>query len=143
MAGTFWGDHHHIDLLGRYNLSIVNIESMGEQKGLSFFEMGLDILFVKLSLDMILSEDLDQIGLFGRLSCADRLETVPKGKLIILTPLPLGDDDVETAISQVLSLGMPLTSVTNNGNHFSFQVNKICIFVVIYLHFFSFRLFRI
>jgi hypothetical protein len=112
----------------------MNIESMGEQEGFSLLEIGFDIHFIEFGLDMILGEDLNKIGLFRRLFGSDWFKSVSKSKLIIFTPLPLRDKDVEAAISQVLGLGMPLAPITDNGNLLSLQMVEVGILIIIDFH---------
>src|SRR4030043_2477227 len=96
--------------------------------------MGFNILFIKFRLDMILGEDLNEVALFGSFGRNDRFKTISKSKLIIFTPLSLGDDDMETTLSQILGLGMPLAPIADDDNLFPFQVFAVGILVIIDFH---------
>src|SRR4030042_5529595 len=100
MARTFWGDHHHIDLSGWDDLAIMDIKSMREQEGFPLLKIGLDVHFIESGLDMILGEDLNQIGLFGCLRSGDWLEALFEGKTIIFSSPPFCNDHAPPPLPQ-------------------------------------------
>jgi hypothetical protein len=134
MAWPFGRDHDHIDLFGRNDLTVMDIEPMGEKKSLPFLELRLDILLIELGLDMVLCENLDEIGFLRCLSGGYRFKAIFKGKLVVFRSCQFGDDDIKAAVPQILGLGMSLASITHDRNLLTLQIFVVCILVIIDLH---------
>jgi hypothetical protein len=53
------------------------------------------------------------------------------GEVIIGTTRSLGDNDIEPAVSQVLSLGMALAAISNDGNRFAGKNGEVGVSFVV------------
>ncbi len=131
VAGAFRCDHDDVDIGRRHYLVIVNIEAVRKNEGFALLQSALDLALVKFSLKVVLGKYLYNVGVSGRLCGAHRLEAVFYGKLVIRCPFKLGNDDIYTAVAQILRLGVSLAPITNYSDLAVFKNFKIRIFVVI------------
>ena len=62
MAGALGGSHEHVHILTRYDLTEMDIESMGESKVSALFDIRFDVLLVHAALKFIGYENHYDIG---------------------------------------------------------------------------------
>ncbi|OPZ89632.1 MAG: hypothetical protein BWY75_01081 [bacterium ADurb.Bin425] len=106
---------------------------MGEDQGIALHEIRLDELLVDHGLNMVLGEDLDQVGfLRSRLRVPD-FPTVGDGVLVVGRAGQFGDDDFNAAVAQAQGLGAALNPVADNPNLLPVEKRKISVVVVEHL----------
>ena len=103
---------------------------MREAENFSFAQVRLDGRFVELSLRLVGRENLDPIGALGGFGWSDDRHAVG-------TSLPGGaalgiesDDDVVSAIAQILRLRVSLRTIAEYGNCFALQRGRIGIVLI-------------
>lgn len=134
MAGALGGDHDAVNTLGRNDLLEMNVEAVTEGNDVTLFKMRQNLSSKDISLMLVGQQDHDHISLLGSVSYGHGFETVFLGEIVVRSAGTLGNNDIDAGITQVLSMGMPLTAVTDNGHGFVFQQAQICIFLIINFH---------
>ena len=131
MPRALRGDEHHVVAGRGLDLPEVEVEAVaGHQHG-ALLEIRLDRRFVDVGGELVGEEDVDQIGLLDRILDAHRLEAVLLGELIVRPARPLGDDDLEPAVTEVLGLRVPLAAVADDGDGLAIEGLEISVGVVI------------
>src|SRR5713101_8949665 len=119
MAGTLGRDHDHVHIFRRLDGLEVNREAVREAENLAFVEGRLDGRFVEFGLSLVRRENLNPVGALGGFGWSDHGHTV-RARLLRGTALRIkADDDVVSAVTQVLRLCMSLRPVPENGDGFA------------------------
>ena len=131
MSRSLRSDHGHIHVLRRYDLSEMNIESVGKHEHVPFFQIRLNVLLVHGSLLLIIDQDHDDIRLLRRL-CRGKyfkslLHCLGPGSASFIK----SDDDMASGFLQVQGMCMALAAISDDGNGLSFQHGKIAVFLII------------
>lgn len=82
-------------------------------------------------LRLVRHEDLHDIRAAGRLADAQYFEAVV-ARFVSRFAFAKPDDNLKSAVAQVLRLSMPLAAVADNCNRLALQYTLICIFFVIH-----------
>lgn len=134
MPRSLGSDHVYVNILGRNNLTEVNIEAVSKQEGLAGLEIGLDILTIHLRLMLVGQQNHDDVGSSGRFGGGHGSETMFPGKLVVGTARTLTHDDVDAGVTQILGMGMPLAAVADDGNGLALKIIQVGILFVIGFH---------
>ena len=89
---------------------------MGKGDGLAGGEVGGNVLLVHIGLILIVDEDHDDVGGLGGLGDGHHLEAVLLGHGPGLAALAQADDDVTAGVPEILSVGVTLRAVADDGN---------------------------
>ena len=116
MAGALGGSHEHVHIGGGLDLLIPDIETVGKRQGLASGEVGGDVLLIHIGLGLVIDEDHDDVGSLGRLGHGDHLEPVLLRHGPGLAALAQADDDVTAGVPEILSVGVTLRAVADDGN---------------------------
>ena len=71
MSGSLGSDHGNINVLGRYDTSEMNIETMCKHKHVAFLKVWLDVFLIHICLKLIIDQDHNDVCLFCRLCCCE------------------------------------------------------------------------
>ncbi len=94
---------------------------MREAENFTFVQMRLDGRFVEFGLGLVGRENLYPVGAFGGFGGSDHGHSI-RARLRGGTALGIeADDDVVSAVTQILRLRVSLRTVSENGNGFSLQ----------------------
>ena len=99
----------------------MNVEAVGKKQGLARAHVGPQVVFVEAGLDVILGQDLDHLGLFGRLGGGDRLKAVLYRQLIVRGSRDLGHQHVQAGIPEVQGLGVALGAKPDNSHFLALE----------------------
>ena len=130
MSRTFWSDHENIDKFWWDNLPKMNIESMSPCEGHAFSQMRFDILFIHGPLLVIGNQDHQDIGFFCSFRNGHDVQSILLGSFPESTIFSKTNDNFYSTIMKISSMGMPLASITNNGNCFLLYEFDVHIFVI-------------
>ncbi len=133
MSGAFGSDHGHVDEIGRYDLAVMDIETVGKHQGLALDHLVGDGFLIDLGLELIGDQHHDDVGPFGRLGGVQNFKPGLLGSFIALGALGLGDDYLKAAVTQVLGMGVSLAAVADNSDDLILQQCHIRIFFIINL----------
>src|SRR5690606_15986932 len=138
VPGPLRRHHVDVDVLGGYDLGEVDVEAVREAEGVPLLQVRLDIFLVNYRVNLVGKEDLDHLRLLRRLRRRRHPDPVR------LRPLPgprsrdVRRDDLEPRVLEVLGLGVPLASVSYDGDRLPLQNAQVGVPVVVYLcHFLS------
>ena len=101
MAGAFGSYHNYIDILGGLYAAVVNVEAVGESKGLALGHKGLDRLLIKLSLLFVVDEYHDDVGIFGGVGRGHNLKARLFGLCPALAALVKAYDNIYARVTKV------------------------------------------
>ena len=121
MSRTLGSDHHHVNVRRRNDRLEMNAEAVRNAQNLSRMQIGLDGLFVEFALGFIGSEDLDPVGALGGFVGRHHDHAIGSRLLRALARRVEPDDDFESAVAEILRLGVSLAAVTDNGDRLALQ----------------------
>ena len=121
MAGAFGCHQQRVDTLGGIDLAEVQVESVGAHEHIAWSKIRLDVRSIQIALDFVGKQNVDDVGIATRFVDLKRLEAMADGQIVVLATGALADDDLATAITQVLCLRMALGSIAQNRNGFVFE----------------------
>src|SRR5258708_9208856 len=119
MAGAFRRNHDHVHILRRLEGCEVDRKAVGEGENLAFVEGRLDGRFVEFGLSLVGRENLNPVGTLGGFGWSDHGHTVGARLLGGATLGIEADDDVVSAVAEVLRLRVCLRAVSENGYGFA------------------------
>ena len=114
MSGTFGSDHGNINVLGRYDTSEMNIETMGEHQHIALFQVGLDVILVQISLLLIIDQDHDDVSTLCSFCSGKYFKSLCLSLCPGLGALVQTDDNMTSGILQVQCVCMTLAAVADN-----------------------------
>src|SRR5690554_2166867 len=128
------GNHDHVQILARYDLVVVDGETVGESQGRALLQVRLDFVLVQLGLELVRSQDHDHVGSrYGSRYVGD-FQTMG---------FSLGDGgrtraqahgNVNAGILQVAGVGMALGAVTDDSDLLALDDAQITVFVIKNVH---------
>ena len=134
MAGALGSDHDHVEISTRHDLVVVDVEAMRESQGRARLDIGLDVVLVHLGDVFVRQQNHDQIsGLDGIVDFHDLeaglADLVPRS-----AALAQADHDVHAAFVEVLSMGMALAAIADDGNGLALDQAQVTVLVVKNFH---------
>ena len=115
----------------RDDLAEVNVEAVRAHQQRALLQIRANLGFVDVSLHFIGQQNVNEIGLLDRIGNRQRLEAVADGEVVIRTARALADDDVTTAVSQVLGLSVSLAAIAQDGDDFVLEEGEVGVGVVV------------
>jgi len=119
VAGTFRRDHDYVHIFRRLDGLEVNRKAVREAENFAFVEGRLDGGFVEFRLSLVGSENLNPVGALGGFRRSNHGHSICARLLGGATLGIEADDDLVSAVTQVLRLRMSLRPVPENGNGFA------------------------
>src|SRR5215471_16041798 len=113
MSGTLGRNHDHIDIARRHDGFEMNAESVREPQNLALAETGFDGL-IKSRVGLIGSENVDPIPTFCRLGRRKHRKAIAACLFRARPGWVEAYNYLETAVAQVLRLGVSLASVSQD-----------------------------
>src|SRR5689334_2287811 len=129
MTGRFWRDHRDVNIGGRIDCAVTNVEAVGEHEHLAGGEMRLDVLFVERRLLCIRCQNHDNIGPCSSFGWSGDGKSVSLGAGAGGALRRQSDADTHAVVAQILRVSMPLRAVTDNRDLLALDQRKVCIFV--------------
>ena len=121
VAGTLGRDHHYVNIFRRLDGFEMNGEAVGEAEYLTLVQVRLDGGGVELGLGLVGRKNLDPVGALGRFGGGQNGHAVGSS-LLGRTALGIeADNDVVSAVAQILRLCMSLRTVSENGDGLAFE----------------------
>ncbi len=130
MARAFGSDHGDIYAGGRNDLAEVNVEPVGEHEHVAVFEIVADSRLIDHFLGLIRHDHHDHIGHGSGCVGGQDLESSGGGAVPRRSALRLGHHHFDSAIAEVLRMGMTLTSEAYDSNGLPLEKTQIGVFVV-------------
>jgi hypothetical protein len=127
-------DHHHVEVLARHDLAVVDVEAMGEGERCALLDVRLDLGGIGRGNMLIWHQHHHEVGaLHGSPDLlgleAGLLHLVPRGSAFADT-----DHDLHAGVVEVLRMRMALRAVTDDGDLLAFDQLEVAILVVENLH---------
>ena len=133
VTGGLGGDHDDVDVLGRHDAAVVDVEAVSEGDGLTGGEVRLDVLLVHLGLKLVVDEDHDDVCPLGGLRVGDDLETLSLGLGLGLGALVETDLDVDAGVLEVQRVRVTLGAVADDGDLLAVKLGNVTVGLVIHL----------
>ena len=130
----FWRDHDHVQVSTWHDLVVVDSEAVGEGQGGAFLDVRLNFVLVQLGLELVRSQDHDQVGSSNSGSHVGNFQAVSFSFSNSSRTFTQTDSDINTGVFQVARLSVALGTVTDDGNFFALDEGKVAVFVVINFH---------
>src|SRR5690348_8184368 len=121
MARTLRCDHDYVNIRRRDNGLEMNAKSMREAEHLPFFQTRFDGRLIKRCMGFVRSHNLDPIRFLGRFRRRQHSKAIGLRLLGALAGRVKTDNDVVTAVAQVLGLGVSLATVAEDTDSFAIQ----------------------
>src|ERR1700675_2187236 len=119
MARALRRDHDYVHIFRRLDGLEVNRKAMREAENFTLVEGRLDRRFVEFGLSLVRRENLNPVGALGGFGWSDHGHSV-RARLLGGTALGIkADNDVLSAVTQVLRLRVSLRAVPENGDGFA------------------------
>src|SRR6202035_2678446 len=95
------------------------------QEQVALLQIGTNLRAEQISLHFVGQQNVDDIGGFGCVGERDGLEVVRNREVVVRTARPLPDDDLTPTVAQVLSLGVSLAAITQDGDCLVLKQGKV------------------
>ena len=123
----------HVDVPGRLDLAVADVEAVREHQGVARLQVRCDVLFVQLRLHGVGGQDHDHLTPGRGLGVAQHLETVGLGLRLAAAPRPQADDDFDPAVAQVQGMSVALAAVADDRDCPALEPGEIRVVVVVEL----------
>ena len=121
MAGALGSDHHDVDIFRGLDGFEMDGEAVGEAENFAFAQMRLDGFLVELGHGLVGRENLDPVGALGGFGGGKDDHSIGGGLFGRFAIGIEADDDVVSAVAEVLRLGVALGAVAEDGNGFALE----------------------
>src|SRR6185437_11836489 len=111
VAGSFGRDHDNINICGRDDGFEMNAEAVGEREHFALRESWPDVLLEEVRLGLVGGKNLEPIGFLGGLGWRQNGEAIRFSLGGAATARIQTNNDVVTAVAEVLGLGVSLAAV--------------------------------
>ena len=114
---------------------------MGKGQGVALLQIGGDILFVNVGLDLVVDEHHHDVAPLGGLG--NGLDGKPRGLRLgpVLGAFPQAHADLAAGVFQVQGMGMALRAVADHGDLLAVEIVQVAILFIIHLSHGRFLLF--
>ena len=130
MAGALGGNHDHVDVLGRLDAAVVDVEAVSKGQGFALGQVGLDALLVQGSLLFVVDQDHDHVGNLGGLVAVHDLHALSLSLGPALGAGIQADYHVHTAFLQIQRVCVALGAVADDGNGLACQLLEITVLLI-------------
>src|SRR6478609_3467678 len=124
-------DEHRIHARRRLNLAEMHVEAVRSHQNAARLQIRLDRRAIRITLNLIRQQYVDDIRRLGRFLSRHRLELVLDRQVVVRTARPLADDYIYAAVAKVLRLSMSLAAVAQDGDRLAFEERKVSVVVVV------------
>lgn len=134
MARRLGSDHHHVEILTRGNLAVMDVEAVRERQGRALADVGLDLFPIHHRDVLVGHEHHHQVGALDRGGDVRHLEP---GLLGLVPGGAAGTQahrHLHPGIVQVLRMRVPLRTVADDGDLLALDERQIGVFLVVNLH---------
>ena len=131
MTGALRGHEQNIVARGSLDLAEVKVEAVARHQHGTLLQVWLDRRLIDVALQFVGQEDVDDVGLLDGLLDAHRREAVALGKLVVGATRPLGHDDGQAAVAEVLGLGVSLRAIADDGDGLACKGLQVGVGIVI------------
>ena len=107
---------------------------MSEGQGSALLQVGLDLVFIERRLELVRSQNHDDIGTFHRVGYIGHFQASAFGFLDRARAFTQTDHNLNTGVLQVVGVRVTLGAIAQNGHFLALDDGKITIFVVINVH---------
>ena len=138
VAGALGGHHDHVDVLSGFYELKVDVKAVSEHQHVALFHVRSYLFVIDVGGDLIRHEHHHNVGSLGRLR---HLHDLQAGRLRLrpaCAVLTQANDNINTALVQVLCVRVALAAVTHNGNGLSVQKAQVAVRVIILFDHFTF-----
>ena len=135
VARALGGRHEDVDIGAGYDLSEVDIEPVAEGEECPFFHEGLDLLPIHVALEFVGDQDHEDVRHLGGFCGSQNGEARLFGLGPGTASLPEADDHIDSAVLEIIGVGVALAAVADDSHFFAAEHIHIGVFVVINLHF--------
>ena len=131
MAGALGGNHNDVDILGRHNAAVVDVEAVGEGQGLALGQIRCNALLVQLGLLLIIDQNHDDVGVLGGVGGGHDLETGGLSLGPALAALVQTDNDFYAGVVEIQGMGMTLGTIADDGHGLAVELLQIAVLLIV------------
>ncbi len=139
VAGGLRGNHDDIEVGPRGDLAVMHVKAVGKGQGGTLLDDRCDVCRIDRGNGLVGHEQHDQVCAFDRSTNLGNLQP----SLLDLGPgwptFSNTDHDIDTAVVEVLGMGMALRAIADDGNLLALEQRQVTVFVVKHFHFISFQ----
>ena len=133
MTGTFGGGHEDVDVGGRHDLLIADVEAVGKGDGVAGLQVGSDGLLINIGGALVVDQHHDDVGLFGGFRGGVDFKTVCHGLGPGFAAHMQADDHVAAAVAQVQRMGVTLGTIADDRDLLALEVLHVAVFFIVHL----------
>ena len=130
MSGSLGSDHGNIHICRRNDELVVDVEAVGEHQHITGLEVRLYVLLIHISLQLVIDQDHDDIGLLYSLSGGKNLQSLCLCLCLGLGALVQTNHYITSGILQIQCVCMALGAITNHTDLLSLEKREITIFLI-------------
>ncbi len=131
MPRSLGGDHRHVDVLRGDDLAEVDVESMGEEEGVSRVEVGLDGLGVDDTHHLVRHQHHDRVRPLGGLVRAEDLQPGCLRLCPARRAFAKAHHYVDSRLHEIEGMGVALAPVSDDGDLLGLDEPEVAVRVVV------------
>ena len=133
VAGGLGGDHHHVHVVRRDDLPVVDAEAVGDHQGVAGLQVGRYLVPVGAALDVVGNHHHDHVGGGGRFGHVGNFQPGFFCRSAAAAAGVQADYYVEAIVLEVQGVGVALAAVPDDGYGLPVQDAHVYVAVVIHI----------
>ncbi|VXC31117.1 conserved hypothetical protein [Pseudomonas sp. 9Ag] len=134
MTRRFWCNHDHVEIGTRYDLVVMNGEAVGKRQRGALLQVRLDLVTVQAALELVGSQDHNDIGSGNGGSNVIDFQTMGFGLSDRRGTGTQANGYVYARIFKIARVGMALGAVANDSDFLALNDGEVAIFIVKNFH---------
>ncbi len=131
MPGTFGRNHEHVDIVGRNDGPVMDVEPMSEHEGIALVQLEGDLIAVEVTHVLVGDQHHDHIGPTRRFGRGHDLEAGLAG---LLSRGRIGsetDDHLHPGLGKIEGMGVPLAAIPDHGHFAPLDQGRVGVALVV------------
>ena len=132
VARALGGDHGHVHPGGGHDLLEVDVKAVGKHQHIPRLQVGGDVVFVHVRLDLVVHQDHDDIGPLGGVRHGLDLQSGTLGGGPVLGALAQAHAHVAAGFLQVQGMGVALGAVADDADFLPVQLAQVAVLLIVH-----------
>ena len=132
VARALGGDHGNVHPGGGHDLLEMDVEAVGKHQHVPRLQVGGDVGFIDVRLDLVVHQNHDDVGPFGGVRHGLDLQSRPLGVFPVFGALAEAHTHVAAGLLQVQGVGVALGAVADDADFLPVQLAQIAVLLIVH-----------